>query len=94
MSGLDRDIKNMPMGMNTVVSEGGGTFSGGQHQRLMIARALVISQESSSSTKPPARSTMKPNDRNAKHGHHAGRPESVIAHRLSTIINADEFMSP
>ena len=41
LSGLDDDIKQMPMGMYTVIGEGGSTLSGGQRQRLMIARALV-----------------------------------------------------
>ena len=41
MAGLADDIKEMPMGMHTIVSEGGGTFSGGQRQRLLIARSLV-----------------------------------------------------
>jgi NHLM bacteriocin system ABC transporter ATP-binding protein len=38
---FDEDIKKMPMGMHTMVSESGSTISGGQKQRLMIARALV-----------------------------------------------------
>ena len=41
MAGLDKDIQEMPMGLHTVVSEGASTFSGGQRQRLLIARALV-----------------------------------------------------
>src|SRR6185295_10358499 len=40
-AGLAEDIKQMPMGMFTVVSEGGTNLSGGQRQRLLIARALV-----------------------------------------------------
>jgi len=40
-SGLEADIRRMPMGMFTVVSEAEGTLSGGQRQRLMIARAIV-----------------------------------------------------
>lgn len=41
LAGIAEDIRNMPMGMNTVISEGGGGISGGQRQRLMIARAIV-----------------------------------------------------
>ena len=54
---LADDIKALPMGMHTYVSEGGGGFSGGQKQRLMIARAIVNQPRSSSSTRPRARST-------------------------------------
>ena len=41
MAGMDEDIRKMPMGMNTVISEGSGGISGGQRQRLMIARAVA-----------------------------------------------------
>ncbi len=40
IAGLADDIRKMPMGMQTLVSEGGGGFSGGQRQRLMIARGV------------------------------------------------------
>src|SRR4029079_14584263 len=40
-AGLDEDIKQMPMGINTFIAEGGGNISGGQRQRLLIARALL-----------------------------------------------------
>lgn len=38
---IAQDIRNMPMGMYTLLSEGGGGISGGQRQRLMIARAIA-----------------------------------------------------
>jgi len=41
LAGLEQDIEQMPMGMHTIIAEGAGTISGGQKQRLMIARALV-----------------------------------------------------
>ncbi len=39
--GLKEDIEAMPMGLHTIVSDGAGTISGGQAQRILIARALV-----------------------------------------------------
>lgn len=41
MTGIAEDIRNMPMGMHTIISEGAGGISGGQRQRLMIARAIA-----------------------------------------------------
>ena len=41
LAGIDEDIRRMPMSMNTIVSEGSGGISGGQRQRLMIARAVA-----------------------------------------------------
>ena len=60
LAGLAEDVAEMPMGMQTYISEGGGGLSGGQKQRLLIARALVPSRASCSSTRPPARSTTGP----------------------------------
>ena len=91
MAGLDRDIKNMPMGMNTVVSEGGGTFSGGQRQRLMVARALVnrpriifFDEATSAMDNETQRTVTESLDA-------MQATRIVIAHRLSTIINADRI---
>jgi len=39
-AGIADDIRKMPMGMQTLISEGGGGVSGGQRQRLLIARAV------------------------------------------------------
>ena len=41
IAGIAEDIRDMPMGMHTVLQEGGGSISGGQRQRLMIARAIA-----------------------------------------------------
>ena len=41
LAGLSDDIEQMPMGIHTVVTEGGGGLSSGQRQRLIIARALA-----------------------------------------------------
>lgn len=41
IAGIADDIREMPMGMNAIISEGEGGISGGQKQRLMIARAAI-----------------------------------------------------
>ena len=41
LAGIAEDIRLMPMGMHTFIGESGGGFSGGQKQRLLIARAIA-----------------------------------------------------
>ncbi|HEX6745976.1 MAG TPA: NHLP bacteriocin export ABC transporter permease/ATPase subunit [Longimicrobium sp.] len=91
MSGLDADIKAMPMGMHTMVSEGGTTLSGGQRQRLMIARAIVtrprilLFDEATSALDNRTQAIVS----DSLAGLRATR--LVIAHRLSTIVHADRI---
>ena len=90
-AGLAADIDAMPMGMQTVISEGGGNLSGGQRQRLMIARALVrnpsilLFDEATSAldNRTQAIVSRSLNRRNVS--------RLVIAHRLSTIQEADKI---
>jgi ATP-binding cassette subfamily C protein len=91
MAGFDAEIKEMPMGMHTVVSEGGGNLSGGQQQRLLIARALVrrprilYFDEATSALDNRVQEVVS---------HSLDRLNAtriVIAHRLSTIKNADRI---
>jgi NHLM bacteriocin system ABC transporter ATP-binding protein len=90
-AGFDKDIEAMPMGMNTVISEGGGGLSGGQRQRLMIARAIVhrprilLFDEATSALDNQTQSIVS----RSLEALEATR--IVIAHRLSTIINADQI---
>lgn len=92
MAGMEEDIRQMPMGLYTMVSEGAGTLSGGQRQRLLIARAIV----------------NKPNilffdEATSALDNHTQKIVSdsldklnvtriVIAHRLSTIIHCDRII--
>ncbi len=91
MAGLADDVRAMPMGMHTVVSEGGGTFSGGQRQRLLIARALVnkpkiiFFDEATSALDNKTQAVVSQSvDR-------MDATRITIAHRLSTVVNADKI---
>lgn len=86
------DIRDMPMGMKTVISEGQGSISGGQKQRIMIARAIVhkprilIFDEATSALDNVTQKSISES---------IGKLECtriVIAHRLSTIQNADRII--
>lgn len=91
MAGMEEDIKQMPMEMHTMVSEGAGTFSGGQRQRLMIARAiahkprLLYMDEATSALDNRTQNIVSESLDNLQ------ATRIVIAHRLSTIINADRI---
>ena len=91
LAGLGDDIRSMPMGLQTIVSEGGGTLSGGQQQRVAIARALVrkpkilILDEATSALDNRTQSIVS----NSLDDLAVTR--IVIAHRLSTIRNADRI---
>ena len=91
--GIADDIRAMPMGMHTVISEGQGGISGGQRQRLMIARAIV--------TKPKVlifdEATSALDNRTQRRVSEAldqmGCTRLVIAHRLSTIRHCDRILA-
>jgi NHLM bacteriocin system ABC transporter ATP-binding protein len=91
MAGLEEDIKRMPMGMHTVISEGAGTFSGGQKQRLLIARAIVnkpriiFFDEATSALDNRTQAVVSQSLERLQ------ATRIVIAHRLSTIVNADRI---
>lgn len=86
------DIRALPMGMHTYISEGSGGISGGQKQRLMIARAvaskpkIIFFDEATSALD----NLTQRNISNAIDELKCTRV--VIAHRLSTIKNADRII--
>ena len=92
IAGIADDIRSMPMGMHTLISEGQGGISGGQKQRLMIARAIA--------PKPNIlmfdEATSALDNRTQKQVSEAldamGCTRIVIAHRLSTIRHCDRIL--
>lgn len=86
------EVKALPMGLHTVITEDGGGFSGGQKQRLLIARALIgrpsilFFDEATSALDNISQKQVSDNlDRL-----HCTR--LVIAHRLSTIRHCDRII--
>lgn len=91
LAAVDRDISAMPMGMFTLVGDGGASFSGGQVQRIMIAAALV--RQPRMLVLDEATSWL---DAESQRKITAGIEDLavtriVIAHRLSTIRRANRI---
>ncbi len=92
IAGIDEDIRQMPMGMNTLISEGSGGISGGQKQRLMIARAvaakprlLILDEATSALDNITQKKVSEALDK-------MRCTRIVIAHRLSTIRQCDRIL--
>ncbi len=93
LAGLAEDIEQMPMGIHTVVSEGGSGLSSGQRQRLIIARALagrpkiLLFDEATSALDNRTQAHVS----QSIHAQLGGTTRVAIAHRLSTVIDADRI---
>jgi NHLM bacteriocin system ABC transporter ATP-binding protein len=91
LAGLEEDIKRMPMGMHTHLGDGGGSISGGQRQRLMIARAIVkrprilLFDEATSALDNHTQLIVMRSLESLQ------STRVVIAHRLSTVMKADSI---
>lgn len=92
LAGIADDIRMMPMGMNTIISEGSGGISGGQRQRLMIARAvapkpkILMFDEATSALDNLTQKKVSESLDALK------CTRIVIAHRLSTIKQCDRII--
>ena len=92
MANIDEDIQKMPMQMQTIIGEGSSGISGGQKQRLLIARAvagnpsLLIFDEATSALDNIAQQQVSEMLDNLK------CTRIVVAHRLSTIRLCDRII--
>lgn len=89
---IAKDIEAMPMGYDTILSEMANNISGGQRQRLCLARALarepriLLLDEATSELDPPTEAIIYENLSRL------GCTRLVIAHRMSTIRNANRIV--
>lgn len=92
LAGIAEDIRRMPMGMHILISEGSGGVSGGQRQRLMIAKAIapkpkiLMFDEATSALDNLTQKTVSESLDGLK------CTRIVIAHRLSTIRQCDRIV--
>ena len=92
IAGIAKDIREMPLGMNTLVSEGGGGVSGGQRQRLIIARAvcsgrriMILDEATSALDNITQQAVTESLDK-------LNCTRIAIAHRLSTVQHCDRIL--
>ena len=86
------DIRDMPMGMHTVLQEGSGTISGGQRQRLMIARAVASNPRILMFDEATSALDNITQKKVSEALYKMKCTRIIIAHRLSTIRNCDRIL--
>ena len=90
----DEFIRQLPEGYHTVLGEGGGNLSGGEKQRLSIARAMlknapiVILDEATANVDPENEADLQKAIEALTHN----KTIIMIAHRLKTVRNADQII--
>ena len=93
LADLEKDIENLPQGLETIVGEYGVTLSGGQKQRISIARAflknsdLLILDDSLSAVDGKTEANIINNLKEFR----KNKTNIIIAHRLSAVMHADKI---
>ncbi len=94
LAGADEFIDRLPMSYDTYVEESASNFSGGQRQRLAIARALLLRprlllfDEATSALDPESEAIIQDNLAEIA----AGRTMIIVSHRLSSLVGADSIL--
>jgi ATP-binding cassette subfamily B protein len=94
LSGAEEFIERMPGGYDTYIEEGSPNLSGGQAQRLAIARALihdpriVLLDEATSALDPESEAVVSANLLRIAQG----RTMIIVSHRLSSLIECDQIL--
>ena len=92
LAGIADDIRAMPMGMHTAVSEGGGGLSTGQKQRILLARALAHRPKVLFLDEATSAMDNLVQKRVMASIHTLQCTTVMIAHRLSTIRQCDRIL--
>lgn len=94
LAGAEEFIDRLPRGYETYINEGSSNISGGQRQRLAIARALIVDppvlilDEATSALDPESEAIINANlARMAQ-----GRTMIVVSHRLGSLVSADAIL--
>ena len=94
LADVDHDVRDFPLGYDTVLGERGVTVSGGQKQRISIARALIkdapilILDDSVSAVDTQTERAILDNLKSTRQG----RTTILIAHRISTVERMDRII--
>lgn len=94
LASFEKDLENLPMGLETLVGEKGVSLSGGQKQRVSIARALIkdpeilILDDSLSAVDANTEANIIKNIQNER----KGKTTIITTHRLSSIKHADQII--
>lgn len=91
---FEKDLENLPLGLETLVGEKGVSLSGGQKQRVSIARALIkdpeilILDDSLSAVDAKTETKIIKNIQNER----MGKTTIITTHRLSSVQHADQII--